>query len=577
LNPSAAVGEHARFERGEQPFSFASARLSMTTRLTVNSISRSILALAAVWFVLGALWLGSEGAYHGDERFYTDAVLRMRASSDWLTPEYADGTIRLNKPLLSYWMIGATFELLGVNLFAARLPFLAAGALVLLVTARLARALFPQQPAAPLLAAAIAAANGSLFTLASRSTPDIVLVLGVACALVGLAELLVLRRNGQTCAPWLWGGVALAAAAKGSLALVVLGFVLVALARARRDAWRDVLHVPSVLAALLFAAASLAPLWLADAPAAGSSFVADQVATRLASSPLEVAQRLGEYLASTARHLLPWSFGLLVTAFVARGALAAAWREHALALKLVLAFSAVVLAVFAAANLHRGRYLAPLYPAHSAAIAGLLLAGASAPWFQRVLRIGGWAACWLALAAAVALVRVDAWAAASCAAAFVVALGALRRSAPEIGFALAGAAVLLAVVPAVRATAVGDAWRLAATAERLDATIGFDPSTPNLVRVLSAGRLDPRPLDAVEAAASLEPGAVVLATERVARELTSQGWRSEPCGALARRLRGEDVWSVLSADDPRVTLRQLGEPVYLARRALPAAGPPEGE
>ncbi|MBL8801560.1 MAG: glycosyltransferase family 39 protein [Planctomycetes bacterium] len=542
----------------------------------MNPASRSVLALAVVWFALGALWLGSEGAYHGDERFYTDAVLRMRASSDWFTPQYADGTVRLNKPLLVYWMIGASFEGLGVSLFAARLPFLAAGALVLLATARLAHALFPQRAGAPLLAAAIAACNGSLFTLASRSTPDIVLVLGVACALVGLADLLVRRLPGRDCAPWMWGGIALAAAAKGSLALVVLGFVVVAVARSRRDAWRDVLHVPSLLASLLFAAVSLAPLWLADAPAAGSSFVADQVATRLADSPAEVVQRVGEYLASTARHLLPWSLGLAVAALVSRKVLAAAWREHGLALKLVLAFSAVVLAVFAAANLHRGRYLAPLYPAHSAAIAGLLLAGVSAPWFQRLLRVCGWAACALASLAALALVRVDAWAAASCAVASAAAFAALRRAAPETGFAFAGAAVLLAVVPALRATAVGDAWRLAARAERLDATLGFDPSTPNLVRVLSAGRLDPRPLDDPGEAAALEPGAVVLATKQAAERLSSQGWSAEPCGVLARRWRGADVQAVLAADDANAKLSELGEPVFLLQRERPDANPRAG-
>jgi 4-amino-4-deoxy-L-arabinose transferase-like glycosyltransferase len=542
----------------------------------VDSAARYVLVLAALWFAAGALWLGSEGAYHGDERFYTDAVLRMRASSDWLTPQYADGTIRLNKPLLVYWMIGAAFECFGVNLFAARLPFLASGALVLLATARLARALFPERPAAPWLAALIAASNGSLFTLASRSTPDIVLVLGVTCALVGLAELFVLRRDARRCAPWLWGGIALAAAAKGSLALVVLVFALVALARSSRVAWRDVLHVPSVLAALCFAAASLAPLWLADAPAAGSSFVADQVATRLASSPLEVAQRLTEYLSSTARHFVPWSFGLAIALFVSRAALAAAWRQHRLALTLVLSFSAVVLAVFAAANLHRRRYLAPLYPAHSAAIAGLLLTGVCASWFQRVLRVGGWAACGLALAAALALARVDAWAAASCAVAFAVALGAVRRSAPEPAFALAGAAVLLGVAPALRAAAVGDAWRLAARAERLDATVGFDPSTPNLVRVLSGGRLDPRPLEAPEEAEGLAPGAVVLATEQVAQQLTARGWSTEPCGVLAPRWSGAEVRAVLAADDPRAKSRELGRRVYLARRAAPDADPPEG-
>ena len=86
--------------------------------------------LALMTLGVGLVWLGSEGTYNGDERYYTDAVLRMRASGDWWRPAFADGSPRLNKPLLIYWLMGASMQVFGASLFSARLPFLIAGALL---------------------------------------------------------------------------------------------------------------------------------------------------------------------------------------------------------------------------------------------------------------------------------------------------------------------------------------------------------------------------------------------------------------------------------------------------------------
>ena len=73
------------------------------------------------------MWLGSVAHYHGDERYYTDAALRMIERHDPWTPVYAGGAARLNKPLLTYWLVIGTYVTAGVSLFLSRLPFLVAG------------------------------------------------------------------------------------------------------------------------------------------------------------------------------------------------------------------------------------------------------------------------------------------------------------------------------------------------------------------------------------------------------------------------------------------------------------------
>ena len=103
---------------------------------------KPILLLVLLFF--GALLptLPEVARYHGDERYYTDAAITMVQSGDYLTPRYADGTERFKKPLLTYWILCASYKLFGISVFSSRLPFLLAGCGVLWLTWRLGRTLF---------------------------------------------------------------------------------------------------------------------------------------------------------------------------------------------------------------------------------------------------------------------------------------------------------------------------------------------------------------------------------------------------------------------------------------------------
>ncbi len=535
-----------------------------------SQVDRAPWLLAAAVLVCGLLWLGSEGTYDGDERYYTDATLRMLAHGDWWRPVFADGSARLNKPLLDYWLIGASFQVFGASLFAARLPFLIAGALVVALTGRLARALFPAEPRAPLLASAIAASNVTLATLTVRCTPDILLVLATTIVWIGLAELLVAEHPRRTAAVWLWSGIGLAAAAKGGLAIVLVVFAVAMVAWKRRARARsELVHVPTMIFALSAAAVCLAPLWLTDVHAAGDSFVQDQFASRIASSPLDVVRNLFAYSGSLLRHHLPWLLAPLILFFGARDSLRSAWLHNRRGIVPVLLFALVLLVVFGSSNTHRGRYLAPAYPALACVFAVFVLPALELAFTARALRILVRTAAVLALLVAVVLVRVDALSAALVAIAGVLpALWIHRVTRPQLGTALALsiAGVLLVVVPAIRDAFRSDYYALAAESERVDATWGFDPSTPNVVRILSADRLAPRPWPNQPSSADFDDASVVLATGPACGELEARGWRLDPCGFRARRMRAEDVPHLLFESDPTAWFAAQGEPVFLARR-----------
>jgi 4-amino-4-deoxy-L-arabinose transferase-like glycosyltransferase len=536
--------------------------------------------LACGYLLVGLPWLGSEGSFHGDESFYTDATLQMLASGDWWRPEFADGSVRLNKPLLVYWLMGLSMKACGASLFAARLPFLLAGALLVVCSARLARSLLSPAKAelggehptdgqhAPWLASCLTAGNASLLPLAMRCTPDIWLVLAMTMAWVGLADLLVARRAAAAAAPWLWAGIGLAAAAKGGLALVLLLYAVVAILVLRREAglWRGLLRSPALLLTAVVAGAALAPLWWLEADRPDDSFLADQVTTRIASSPWAALALAGEYLLSLLRHFLPWVLAPGLVWLVARSVARQVWQVHRRSQWLVFGFAGLLFVVFSSANVHRGRYLAPMYP---------LLAVALTPWVAAALALRG--SQWLlrgllgilavmVVALGVFLLRVDALAAAAALVVAALAIWALQtRCRPwAVSCLLLLVGLNLILVPSLRDTFRSSCWDVAAAAARVDATFGFEPSTASIIRILSQGRHDPKVWTRLPG--EMPADCVVMVHAKGLAQFPVEEYHHAPCGRFVDRLRVRPLMQVAWAADPAGEFEAMQDPVYLVQR-----------
>ncbi|HEV2689362.1 MAG TPA: glycosyltransferase family 39 protein, partial [Bryobacteraceae bacterium] len=63
-----------------------------------------------------------------DESLFTNSAITMALRGDWMTPKFL-GRIYLFKPPLQFWVSAVSMKLLGISLFALRLPILIAGAL----------------------------------------------------------------------------------------------------------------------------------------------------------------------------------------------------------------------------------------------------------------------------------------------------------------------------------------------------------------------------------------------------------------------------------------------------------------
>ena len=83
-----------------------------------------VFALIALLLLLRLVAMALMPLMDTTEARYADIGRRMAALQDWITPWYDDGVPFWGKPPLAFWLTAASFRLLGVSEFAARLPHL---------------------------------------------------------------------------------------------------------------------------------------------------------------------------------------------------------------------------------------------------------------------------------------------------------------------------------------------------------------------------------------------------------------------------------------------------------------------
>lgn len=116
--------------------------------------------------------LGGPSLWDVDEGRNSGAALAMWESGDWVVPTF-NGVLRVDKPVLLYWLQALSFHAFGINEFAARLPSALAGLATMLLCYELGRRMF--DPATGLLAGLIAG-SAPLFCAAARfANPDALL------------------------------------------------------------------------------------------------------------------------------------------------------------------------------------------------------------------------------------------------------------------------------------------------------------------------------------------------------------------------------------------------------------------
>lgn len=198
----------------------------------------ALVALCAVTFFLG---LGRVGLLGPDEPRYAEVAREMFASGDYISPRLC-GCLWFEKPALFYWMAAASYHLLGVSEYAARLPSALAGTVTVLA---LLGVLQRTGLARVGVASSLVLATSAIFIgFARGASPDMILTAAVTVAL--LAGYMWTRATGRSrivCVAVLSAATGIAVLAKGlvGVALVVPVFAihLVVTGRLKSISWRE--------------------------------------------------------------------------------------------------------------------------------------------------------------------------------------------------------------------------------------------------------------------------------------------------------------------------------------------------
>jgi len=152
-----------------------STKLPFSQRSTLRDLLLLlILCYAVFWWNLGKL-----GLIDPDEPFYALTGREMVASGDWMTPQIF-GAPQFEKPILYYWMQGASYCAFGESEFAGRFPAALSATVLVLLTYGFARRVF--NPRAGLIAG-LFMAGGVICLMGRLMLTDIPLAVFVTASL----------------------------------------------------------------------------------------------------------------------------------------------------------------------------------------------------------------------------------------------------------------------------------------------------------------------------------------------------------------------------------------------------------
>jgi len=323
-----------------------------------------------------SLYIGTPSLWDANEAFYVEGPREMREAGDWLTPRF-NFAEKLNKPILSYWLVLLSFELFGVSEGAARAVILLCTVATVGVTYRLGVLLLGRTSA--LWGALIVATSPKVIMVARRSLIDALLTVLVTAAVYFL--LCGWQRRSRLRLGFGYAAMGLGVLAKGLLGIIlpagaIAPFLLLTRRLAEVKRFRPGFGALVVLgiAAPWFALMT----WRHGWGYLASFFVGEHV-NRYLHGTHGARRPFWYYMPTLLGEFAPWSFFLPL-------ALALAWtpvrsalvgrREGSRSdlslgdgLALLLIWFGFGLAFFSFSTAKQNEYLLPLYPAAALLVA----------------------------------------------------------------------------------------------------------------------------------------------------------------------------------------------------------------
>jgi 4-amino-4-deoxy-L-arabinose transferase-like glycosyltransferase len=343
------------------------------------------MAAAAAAFTIGLAQAPIERA----EIYFLDAARAMVERSDWLVPYYR-GEPFYDKPPLTYWLLAASFSLLEPSLFSGRLVAVLLALVTLLVTYLAAKQLLDRGEGeessggamtAAIFATCILATSYAFVSFARLTMSDMLLTL-----LTLLAGLIYLRSEASSRAsrlPWCGAVLGLGFLAKGPIAWIYFGALLVAVLVVERRLPRifNRAGLLGTLAAVAIGLSWFLLVYLREGIEPLRWFFLRENLQRFAATTYDADQPFWFYFAIFAVEGLPWSVFAVPAVFFA-------FRPGSpRVLRVLLLWSLLMLVPL---SLSRGKidyYLLPLLPPLSILMGAYLALGRPSPWTLRSVAV----------------------------------------------------------------------------------------------------------------------------------------------------------------------------------------------
>lgn len=233
----------------------------MINKIRNLPLTHFAIGLVALSVMARIMTLGIYPLMDTTEARYGEMARIMFETGNWITPMFDYNVPFWGKPPLFTWLSAAGFELMGVSEFAARIPHLIVGFVILWLTWLVAAKSRNNRDEA-WLATAVLATTAAFIVISGAVMTDTALTLGVTVSMIGFW--MSWKHQSK-----LWGylffvGLAIGMLAKGPLTLVLIGISLT-LWLIQNKRWKRITScLPWKGGILLFAAISLPWYLLAE-------------------------------------------------------------------------------------------------------------------------------------------------------------------------------------------------------------------------------------------------------------------------------------------------------------------------
>ncbi len=337
------------------------------SRSSRHTLLAAVLFAAVLPYFLN---LGVSSIWDANEAFYAQTPREMIETGDYVTPSF-NFQLRMNKPVLSYWNVAASYQLFGISEWSERLP-IAIGAVVIIGTAfGLGRLL--GGTLAGLLAALVLATSPRLVLLARRIIIDVhvTMWMGLVLLFFALAEVRPQKRRLYLCLMYVAAGFGVLTKGPVAVFLPAVVFLIYLLSQKRIG---DLRHMMLPSGALISLAIVVPWYWFLYREHGWEyigSFIMGENLGRYAEAIGEQSRGLFFYIPVMLVDLFPWS--LMIPAGL--------WwairdeRQQPVAHLFVVWIAAIVV-FFSLSGTKEDLYILPIVPAEAALI-GAMLAKAS--------------------------------------------------------------------------------------------------------------------------------------------------------------------------------------------------------